>query len=105
MIGRRISNLPSNKDVFEAEVAVYSSALKTSGYNNEFQYTEKTVAKRRNVICFNPPRNDEVSTNVAKKFLNMIDRHFPKGSALGKHFNRSTVKVSYSSMPNMALII
>ena len=109
MIGRRISDLSSNKEVFEAEVAVYSSALKASGYNNELQYTEKTVAKkrsrRRNVIWFNPPWNDEVSTNVAKKFLSMIDRHFPKGSALGKYFNRSTVKVSYSSMPNMARII
>ena len=33
------------------------------------QYTEKTVAmkrsRRRNVIWFNPPWNDEVSTNVA----------------------------------------
>jgi hypothetical protein len=84
---------------------VYSSALKASGNNNELQYTEKTVAKKRsrkrNVIWFNPPWNDEVNTNVAKKFLSMIDRHFPKGSALGKHFNRSTVKV----MPNMARII
>ena len=35
----------------------------------------------------------------------MIDWYFPKGSALGKHFNRSTVKVSYISMPNMARII
>ena len=57
------------------------------------------------MIWFNPPWNDEVSTNVAKKFLAMRYRHFPKGSALGKHFNRSTVKVSYSSMPNMARII
>ena len=80
------------------------SALKASGYNNELQYTEKTVTKkrsrRRNVIWFNPPWNDEVSTNVAEKFLSMIDRHFPKGSALGNHFHRSTVKVSYSSMTN-----
>ena len=35
----------------------------------------------------------------------MIYRHFPKGSVLGKHLNRSTVKVSYSSLPNMARII
>ena len=46
------------------------------------------------MIWFNPPWNDEVSTNVAMKFLSMIiDRHFPKGSTLGKHFNRSTVEV------------
>ena len=75
-----------NKEVFEAEFPVYIIALKASGYNNELQYTEKTVAKkrfrRRNVIWFNPPWNDEVSTYVAKKFLSMIDRHFPKASTL-----------------------
>ena len=46
MIGRRILDVSSNKAVFEAEVAVYSSALKASGYNNELQYTE-TVTKKR----------------------------------------------------------
>ena len=45
---------------------MYRSALKASGCNNEIQYTEKTVAKKRSQR-FNPPRNDEVSTNVAKK--------------------------------------
>ena len=59
MIGRRITDLSSNKDVFEAEVGVYSSALKASGYNYELQYTEKTIPKkksrRRNMIWFNPP--------------------------------------------------
>ena len=72
-IDRRISGLSSNKNVFKAEVAVYSSALKASGYNNELQHTEETVAKkrsqRRTVIWFNPPWNDEVNTNVANKFL------------------------------------
>ena len=34
MISRRILDLSSNKDIFEA--------LKASGYNNELQYTEKT---------------------------------------------------------------
>ena len=87
---------------------MHSSTLKATGYNNKLQNTEKTVAKKRsrsrNEIWFNLPWNDEVITNVAKKFLSMIDRHFPKGFSLGKDFNRSTVKVSYSSMPNMAQI-
>ena len=52
--------------------------LKASWYNNKLQYTEKTVAKkrsrRRNVIWFNSPWYDEISTNVTKKFLKMIDR-------------------------------
>ena len=50
--------------------------LKASGYNNDLKYTEKTITKkrsqRRNVVWFNQQWNDE-------------DRHFPKGSALGKH--------------------
>ena len=35
----------------------------------------------------------------------MIDKHFPKGSEMGKHFNRNTIKVSYCTMPNMQSII
>ena len=31
----------------------------------------------------------------------MLDKHFPKKSKLHKIFNRSTVKVSYSTMPNV----
>ena len=111
MIGRRISDLSSNKVVFEEVVAVCSSALKAFGYNNSSALrpwhttVTKMRSRRRNAIWFNPPWNDEVSTNVTKKFLSMIDRHFPKGSALGKHFNRSTVKFSYIRMPNIAWII
>ena len=109
MIGRRISDLSANQEVFNAEAAVYNNALRLAGYNNELQYTENLIKKRRprkkKVTWFNPPWNDEVSTNIAKKFLCMIDRHFPKNTILGKHLNRSTIKVSYSSMPNMARII
>ena len=109
MIGRRISDLSSNQEVFKSEVTLYNDALKAAGYNDELLYTEKVNSKKktrkRTVIWFNPPWNDEVSTNVARKFLAMIDRHFPKGSVLGKHFNKNTVKISYSSMPNMARII
>ena len=90
-------------------MAVYNNALRTASYNSNLQYTKKpTIRKRtrkKNVVWFNPPWNDEVSTNIAKRFLAMVDRHFPKGSTLGKHINRNTVKVSYSSMPNMAKII
>ena len=35
----------------------------------------------------------------------MLDKHFPKKSKLHKIFNRSTVNVSYSTMPNVERII
>ena len=52
-------------------------------------------------MWFNPPYSTSVKTNVAGKFLQLLDRCFPKGSALHKYFNRNNVKVSYSTMRNM----
>ena len=46
-----------------------------------------------------------VSTIVSRKFLRLLDKHFPKRSEIRKLFNSSTVKVSYSTMPSMARII
>ena len=45
-----------------------------------------------------------MKTNVGAKFLGLIDKHF-KGTPLGKYFNRSTVKISYSCLPNIEAII
>ena len=42
-----------------------------------------------------------VATNVAKTFLSLIDKHFPKNKKLSKIFNRNTIKVSYSCLPNV----
>ena len=49
----------------------------------------------------NPPFNINVATNVAKTFLTLIDKHFPKNRRLSKIFNRNTIKVSYSCLPNV----
>lgn len=46
-----------------------------------------------------------VETNIAKKFLQLVSKHFPKGHKLNKVFNRNNLKVSYSCMPNVASII
>ena len=53
----------------------------------------------------NPPFNKNVSTNVAKRFLNLLDQHFPKSNKLHEIFNRNTVKVSYSCTQNMSSMI
>ena len=112
MIGKRISAISSNKEVFDAEAPVYNLALRNSGYTEEVQYTEEPTnqAKRpwqrkREWLWYNPPWNAAVSTNTAAKFLRLIDKHFNKLSPFHKYFNRQTVKVSYSCTPNMASII
>ena len=51
------------------------------------------------------PFNKSVKTNVAKRFLKLVDRHFSKTNTLHKIFNRNTVKVSYSCIENMANVI
>ena len=52
-----------------------------------------------------PPFSKSVATNVAKRFICLVDKHFKKPSKLSKIFNRNTLKVSYSCMPSVAAII
>ena len=42
-----------------------------------------------------------VATKVGKKFFQILDETIPPGHPLHKVFNRKTVKLSYSTMPNM----
>ena len=73
----------------------------------EFQ-TENSSRRRqrkRNITWFNPPFSDNVSTNIGRKILNLLDKHFPPDHKLHPICNRSCVKVSYSCMPNMSAII
>ena len=113
MIEKRISNLSSNETLFNEEKDLYNTALKTSGYkhNIKYQKQEQNTTNRagknrkRKILWFNPPFNAAVKTNIAKEFLKLIDKHFPAGSELHKYYNRNTIKISYSTMPNMQSII
>ena len=46
-----------------------------------------------------------MKTNIGKEFLKLVDECFPPENPLSKIFNRKTVKVSYSTTPNMEQII
>ena len=89
----------------------YEKALRESGYKNvSFIYADKKDIKQKrnrscNIIWFNPPFNKNVSTNVAKRFLNLIDQQFPKSNKLHAIFDRNTVKVSYSCTQNLSSMI
>ena len=108
-IAKRISNISSNKDIFSSAAPYYNNALSRSGYKEKMVYQENgaksTNNRQRKIIWFNPPYSMNVRTNIAKSFLLLIDKHFPKNSKLSKVFNRNNVKVSYSCMPNMASIV
>ena len=100
-INTRLNQNSSNENVFNSSKTEYEEALKNSGYKNFTLKFEPKVEKpkrnrNRKIIWFNPPFSKNVSTNIGKRFLNLIDRHFPKTHKLYKIFNRNTVKLSYT---------
>ena len=107
-INDRLSALSSDEKSFKASAPLYENALSRSNNNIKLEYSDKqkrstqnsNPKRKRNIIRFNPPYSKNVRTNVAHKFLALIDKHFPKSYVLHKIFNRNSVKVSYSCMLN-----
>ena len=110
-VEERLSNNSSNKQVFNSAEPEYEKALKDSGYKNvNLKYRERKEHRKKNnqkrkVIWFNPPYSKQVSTNIAKRFPNLLDRHFPKQHRLYKIFNRNNVNFSYSCAKDMSRFI
>jgi len=78
---------------------------KKSGYNFTLQYEKQpkhcNKVKRRNIIWFNQPYSKHVATNIGRQFLNITAKVFYPKHTLRKIFNRNTLKLSYSCMPNI----
>ena len=114
MIEKRLNNRCSNEQAFNRHRNTYERALRQSGYNATLKYNENQPdpVKRKKErypkkFWFNPPYNAKVRTSVGREVLKMLDKHFPKGTIIQgihwhKHFNRHTVKVSYSCTRNIA---
>ena len=58
-------------------------------------------SRKRNILWFNLPYIKSVKTNIGKLCLHLINKHFPPTHKYKKIFNRNTIKVSYSCMPNI----
>ena len=104
-----MSQNSSNEEIFNATRHEYEDALKKSGHPAALKFSKQKKLKphnrHRNIIWFNPPFSKTVSTNVAKNFLQLIDKHFPRTHKMHKIFNRNTIKVSYSCTENISRII
>ena len=109
-IAKKISDLPSSKNIFHNAIPVYKEALRKSGFTSDLVYTHKHTdynnnndenkKPRHKIIWLNPPFSRSVKSNIGKIF----QRYFPKTNKLHKTFNKSTTKVSYSSKSNMSSI-
>ena len=100
----------SNEKIFKEATPVYEEALKKSGYDKKLSYTPQKQSKsnknrKRNIIWFNPPFSNNVSTKIGKHFLTLLDAHFPPHHKFNKIFNRNSVKISYSCTKNIKSII
>ena len=99
--------------MFQEAVPPYQKALQNSGYRHALTYkgpkndnngTNINKLKRnrkRQIIRFNSPFNLKTEAKIGKLFLNLLDKHFPPHNKLHRFFNRTSVKISYSCMPNM----
>ena len=110
-VRRRLSEISSDKFLFNETATPYQDALYKSGYKYklEFKPPQRAPCQRRNrsrkTIWFNPPYNKNVKSKIRREFLRLIDNCFPAGHTLRKIFNRNTLKLSYSCIPNVQQIL
>ena len=80
---------------------------KISGYKIKLLYqqpkenNQNKQKRNRNTISFNPPNSKPVKTNIRRIFIKLISKHFPPNHKFVKIFNKNTIKLSYSCMPNI----
>ena len=85
---KRLSKNLSSTEIFNYAKVEYENALENSEYHSiNLNYTQITENppkhnRSRNIIWFNPPHSQNVITNVAKRFLNLLDHYFPKSNKL-----------------------
>ena len=112
MIEKEISQISCDKSEFHRATSMYEQALQKSGYNVKLSFQqqpalrkEKKRNRKRNIIWFNPPYNEQVKTNIGKSFFHLLEKHFPPERRLHKICNKNVIKLSCSCTPNMATII
>ena len=101
----------SSKDIFSETAPYYEQRLASCGYKEKLTYQQhgenieniKNIKKNRkhNITWFNPPCSKSLKTNIGKYFFRLLNKHFPPGHKLYKIFNKNTLKLSYSCMPNL----
>ena len=79
-INDRLCRNSSNVEIFHASKIEYETALRNSRYGNlDFKYNlvhknNNKQSRQRNIIWFNPPFSQAVSTNIAKRFVDLLDK-------------------------------
>ena len=109
MIQKRIIDLSSSLEIFEKCKGPYEDALRASGFEGNLTYspqsTKRKRSRKREVNYYTPPFSLNVKTRIGGCLFFLLKKHFPKGSNLHRLFNRNTIKISYSCLPNYDCIL
>ena len=110
-VEKRLCQISANEEVFMKAIPPYQEALNRAGHTYKLKYTppkpdnpEKRQRSRK-ILYYNPPFSKTLKTKLGKKFFEILDKCFPPTHPLHKHFNRHTIKLSFSCMPNMGKLI
>ena len=105
----------SSKEIIDNSKTRYEETLKKNGFSNKLTDQQNIVQnndehqekkkRKRDVTWHNPPYSIHVKTNIGEVFFKLLHMHFLKTHKFFKIFNKNTLKLSYSSMRNMASII
>ena len=110
-VNDRLNRISCDEQAFNQKRDEYQKALEDSEYKHKLSYKKadkKDKSKRqrkRKIIWFNPPFNSNINEKIGKKFFQMLEQRFPEGHKFRKIFNKNTIKLSYSCMPNIDKII
>ena len=110
MVNERLCRLSKNEGAYNNHAQVFVKELKRSGYETQNlgfsqRKDEKKRTRRRNIIYYHPPFCRSVKTKFGKRFRNLVKKHFTTDNKFYKIFNKNTVKISYSCLPNVGSII
>ena len=118
----RLSKLCSSKELFDKHKDFYSDILRNSDHRSVLQYDENPKRRKdgrsrpRKVVWYNPPFCLSVKTKIGKQFFDILEKHFPEPetdpetglkpprTGLNLILNKNTVKLSFSTMNNIAAI-
>ena len=97
-IESRLSSLSRNSEIFHEASNHYQNILNQSGYDCKLQYkppnnenenkSKPSKYRKRNIIWFNPTFSKNVSNNIGKYLLLLIQRHFANNHTYQKIFKK-----------------
>ena len=118
---KRISKLCSTEEFFNSHQEFYSGILRKSGHRSDLKYDKeprkpKKRKRTRKVVWYNPPFCLSLKTKIGQEFFGILEKNFPEPvkdpktgikpprTGLNSILNKNTIKLSFSTMNNVARI-